>query len=217
MGARFFTWLSERESYRSAHAEAVALTPAGGGAWIDVGCGPGLVARLAARRGFSVRGFDRSPGMVRAARAQAAAEALSIRFEVAPVEEVATHAEPADVVSAASLLFVLPDRLGAMASLWDLVVPGGTLLVIETTPEMRACGTLARAQARGGQSVELMLWGLARGGRSAARDIAAFRPPDLEASSFHPLLGGLLGAWMLRRSTAAGAIPRSPCKPEELP
>ncbi len=208
MSAAFFTWLSRADFYASAHAEAVSLVPGGGRTWIDVGCGPGLVTRLAARRGYEARGYDASAVMVRAARRQAREHHLGATYEVATLEELSCHSAPADVVSAASLLAVLPRRRQALEMLWGLVAPGGTLLVVETTPEMRARRTLPLLTGRG--ALGLLLWGLARGGRSPAADIDSFRPPALAASSFHPLLGGLLGAWRLRRAPQSrGHFPQS--------
>jgi 2-polyprenyl-3-methyl-5-hydroxy-6-metoxy-1,4-benzoquinol methylase len=189
MSAPFFSWLSRADFYASAHAQAVAL-PERGATWLDVGCGPGLVARLAAARGFSVRGVDASPQMVEAARAAGG----PARFEVARLEEVTGHA---DVVSAASLLTVLPDRSEALGQLWRRVAPGGALLVIETTARMRWHATLPHLHGSG--ALGLLLWGLVRQGRTAAPALDTFAPEGLQARSFHPLLGGLLGAWQFTR------------------
>jgi 2-polyprenyl-3-methyl-5-hydroxy-6-metoxy-1,4-benzoquinol methylase len=199
--ARFFTWLSRTDFYTAAHAEAVALVPPGGRTWVDVGCGPGLLALLAARRGFEARGYDLSPSMVGAARREAAALGVSAAFEVAALRDLASIGPLADVVSAASLITVLPRRQEALAMLWRIVRPGGALLVVETMPRMRPVNTLRHLAGRG--AIGLLLWGLARNGRSAAADIESFLPRDLAARSFHPLLGGLIGAWLFRRAPIA--------------
>jgi SAM-dependent methyltransferase len=196
--ARFFSWLSRTDFYSAAHAEAVALVPPSGRTWVDVGCGPGLLALLAARRGYEARGYDLSPVMVRAARREATALGLPAVFEVATLDELARAGPLADVVSAASLIAVLPGHLDALAKLWRLVRPGGALLLVETTSRMRPFPTLPHLSGRG--ALGLFLWGLARNGHSAAADIESFLPPDLAARSYHPLLGGLLGAWLLRRA-----------------
>lgn len=62
MSAPLFTWLQAAPFYERLHADAVAEVPpaAPGARWIDVGCGPGLVARLAADRGHDALGLDRS-------------------------------------------------------------------------------------------------------------------------------------------------------------
>ncbi len=196
--ARFFSWLSRTDFYAASHAEAVARVPPGGRTWVDVGCGPGLIALLAARRGFDARGFDASPSMVRAARREASALGLPAVFEVVALQDLAASGLTSDVVSAASLLAVLSRRLAALAMLWQLVRPGGSLLVVETTPEMRPARAVRHLSGRG--ALGLFLWALARNGRSAAGDVESFHPEDLAERSFHPLLGGLLGAWLLGRA-----------------
>ncbi len=204
MSAGFFSWLSDAAFYASAHAAAADLIE-GGQTWLDVGCGPGVVALAAARRRYRVRAVDRSNSMIEAARARAARAQVSAHFEVAELRDLSG---PADVVSAASLLAVLPQRAQALEQLWALVAPGGCLLIVETTERLRWRATLP--QLRGHRALGLLLWGLVRDGRSAARTIDDFLPPDLLTRSFHPLLAGLLGAWVLRRAPRALGHPSYP-------
>ena len=196
MSAPLFTWLARANFYVAAHAEAVALAPKGR-TWVDLGCGPGLVATLGAQRGFDVKGFDPSRPMIEAARARAQALGVAAAFEVASLDDVAASGVTADVVSAASLLFVLPEPERALERLWSLVAPGGSLLLVETTAAMRPRAAWQGMAGRG--SAGLLLWGLARRGRSVATVIDAFGAADLASSVFHPLLRGLVGAWLLRR------------------
>lgn len=211
--AEFFSWLSDADFYAQAHAEAVALVPPGPGTWIDVGCGPGLVTRLAAERGFRATGYDRSLDMVLAARRRTAGLGARVRFEQASLAELERRAPSADVVSAASLLAVLPDPGAALELLWRQVSAGGVLLIIETTPLMRAERTLRALKGR--RAVGLLMWGLARRGRSAAPTVDVFHPEDLASAFFHPLLEGLLGAWVLRRAPLL--VAGSPSSPTEVP
>jgi len=51
----------------------------------DLGCGPDAHALALARRGYDVVGIDGSPAMVEAARARAARDKVSARFDVADV------------------------------------------------------------------------------------------------------------------------------------
>ena len=54
-----FTWLQGADFYRELHREAVEALPRGSGeTWLDVGTGPGLVARLAAANGYRATGID---------------------------------------------------------------------------------------------------------------------------------------------------------------
>ena len=135
--------------------------------------------------------------MIEAARARAQALGVAAAFEVASLDDVAASGVTADVVSAASLLFVLPEPERALERLWSLVAPGGSLLLVETTAAMRPRAAWQGMAGRG--SAGLLLWGLARRGRSVATVIDAFGAADLASSVFHPLLRGLVGAWLLRR------------------
>jgi ubiquinone/menaquinone biosynthesis C-methylase UbiE len=77
-----FSWLQGADFYRDLHRQAVACLPHGAGSqWIDMGCGPGLVARLAAARGYAATGVDSSAGMVRAARLLARWQGSAARFQ----------------------------------------------------------------------------------------------------------------------------------------
>ncbi len=191
--ARFFGWLQGAGFYREVHEQAVSLV-GGGRSWLDVGTGAGLVALLAARRGFRVIGADRSPAMVEAARAAASAAGLDATFVEASLDELSARQARADVVSAASVILLAPDPAAALARCWSLVNPGGTLLIIETTPAMRPGQVWCHL--RGRRAAGLLLWSLARRGRSVASVLDAF---PLAPARYHPLLGGLVGAWRFSR------------------
>jgi ubiquinone/menaquinone biosynthesis C-methylase UbiE len=204
-GARFFQWLQSAEFYRDLHSEAVATVPATGGTWFDVGCGPGLVVRLAASRGFEVTGFDLSASMV----ALTWAAPAPARFERAGLAELIERGITADVVSAASLLFVLPEPRVGLSELWRLVSPGGHLLIVETTPRLNAIRALSAARGPGASG--LVLWGMARCGRSVAPVLATFDPADLVGAKYRPLCSDLVGAWLFeKKALAAGSLLESP-------
>jgi SAM-dependent methyltransferase len=136
LAARLFRYIQGAEFYRKLHREAVELLPPGiGKTWFDVGCGPGLVPRLAQDHGYHAVGFDPDGDMVRLARQQSHASA-GLRFLQSSLEDVATRYGRADVVSATSLLIVLRDREAGFGELLDIVAPGGTLLIVETSERM---------------------------------------------------------------------------------
>jgi len=56
---------------------------------LDVACGTGMHAIALARRGYEVAGADASEGMIKRARANAAAAGVAVRFEVAGFGELA--------------------------------------------------------------------------------------------------------------------------------
>jgi ubiquinone/menaquinone biosynthesis C-methylase UbiE len=195
--ARFFDWIQTAGFYTDVHRAAVGLVTLpssdAGCTWLDVGCGPGLVARLAAerldaerRRGW-VLGIDRDPAMVRAARRHRG----SAQFDVGDAMSLAPAS--ADVVSAASLLIGWTDPSEVVRSLWSAVRPGGSLLVVETTAAMTpdAARRVARSVPARHRSA-LRMWARARSGRTFDE-----RPLELLAAARlerHRLLDGLVEA-----------------------
>ena len=148
----------------------VDLIPAAPGArWIDVACGPGLVARGLAPRVGEVRGVDMTPAMVEVARREAASEGIANAvFSVGD----ATALEFADAafdgaVTRFSLHHIpVPGRV--VAEMARVVRPGGAVVVADhvTSPDVDeaawhqeierlrdpshwACLTPARLQALG--------------------------------------------------------------------
>ncbi|MEQ1506223.1 MAG: class I SAM-dependent methyltransferase [Myxococcota bacterium] len=187
VGAALFQWVQAAPFYEALHRDAVSKLEVGGGRrWLDVGCGPGLVARLAAAHGYDALGVDRDPDMIAAARGSATARC---RFEVGAL---ADEGPSACVVSAASLLYVLADPLDGMRHLWRRVHPGGALLVVETTDAL----TPARATGVSPHPA-LLLWATTRRGRAVDRGLA--RAVDATTVETHPLLDGLVEAWVLRK------------------
>lgn len=197
---RLFTWLQGADFYHRLHQEAVTTLPPNDGSrqWIDVGCGPGLLARLAAAHGYRALGIDVNPHMIRVATQIAVREGSAATFQVGTI--AALPEATADVVSAASLLAVLPDPLRGLLALWRGVRPGGALLIIEPTAAMTMAN--ARACIRQGLSgrriAGLYLWASARQGRAVDPSIY----DQLGAAQRHylSLLQGLVGAWILHRS-----------------
>ncbi len=197
-GAKLFTWLQEADFYHHLHREAVELLPPGEGqTWIDVGCGPGLVARLAAARGYRATGIDADSQMIRAARRIATRANAPVEFKDGNVADLPVEA--AEVVSAASLLAVLDDKRRGLDTLWHCVRPGGTLITIEPTDKM----TMANAErliadGLSGKHIEgLRLWASARQGRAVNPEI--YSSLGAEHLRYVPLLHGLVGAWIIQK------------------
>ena len=67
---------------------------------LDLGTGTGVLARAFASRGSDVTGVDVSGEQIEQARALAAAQSVSARFEVCPAEEIDYPPHTFDVVSA---------------------------------------------------------------------------------------------------------------------
>src|SRR6185437_7159766 len=148
----------------------VDLIPAAPGArWIDVACGPGLVARGLAPRVGEVRGVDMTPAMVEVARREAASEGIANAvFSVgdATALELADAALDGAVTRFSLHHIPVPGRV--VAEMARVVRPGGAVVVADhvTSPDVDeaawhqeierlrdpshwACLTPARLQALG--------------------------------------------------------------------
>jgi ubiquinone/menaquinone biosynthesis C-methylase UbiE len=193
-----FTWLQGADFYRALHHEAVESLPVGHGElWLDIGSGPGLVARLAAERGYRAIGIDTDPQMIASAKRIAHRTHSSTEFQTGDISTLT--AESAQVVSAASLLAVLPDREAGLRSLWRLLRPGGTLLIIEPTRQMTS-ENASRAIQNGlppKRIIGLRMWANAR--QANIVDPSIYETLGAESVHFQPLLEGLVGAWAIRK------------------
>ena len=194
-----FTWLQGADFYRDLHRCAVqSLPPGKGKTWLDVGCGPGLVTRLAAEHGYRAQGVDTNPRMIKTAQRLARHHHSSAAFAIG---NIAASPLSADMVSAASLLAVLDDKPAGLHALWRCVHPGGHLLIIEPTARMNLVNAKA-AMASGLPRKRingLRLWAAVRQNRAV--DPALF---DGLASKrrYIELLQGLVGAWIFEKPCA---------------
>jgi ubiquinone/menaquinone biosynthesis C-methylase UbiE len=116
---------------------------------LDVGCGTGYFARLLARtvgdHGLVV-GVDASPEMIRYA-SQRAAQTRSCQFQLGTAESLSLPTDRFDVVVSSLFMHHLPSDLQrtALAEMWRVLRPGGTLLIAEAqVPRARGWRLLAR-------------------------------------------------------------------------
>ncbi|HKJ76903.1 MAG TPA: methyltransferase domain-containing protein [Gammaproteobacteria bacterium] len=125
--------------------EAAALHP--GERVLDVACGTGIVARLAAEavgpRG-TVAGLDPHPGMLAVAREAAG----SVAWHEAPAESIPLPDEGFDVVLCSMGLQFFSAREAGLAEMRRVLVPGGRLLVCVPGPAPPPLEALAEAFAR---------------------------------------------------------------------
>jgi ubiquinone/menaquinone biosynthesis C-methylase UbiE len=97
---------------------------------LDLACGTGIVARHAARRvgaDGEVTAVDVNPGMLAVARAAAASEPTTVRFEHASAEDLPLPDASVDVACCQQGLQFFGDRPAALAQLHRVLVPGGRL------------------------------------------------------------------------------------------
>jgi ubiquinone/menaquinone biosynthesis C-methylase UbiE len=104
-----------------------AMSPAEEKRWLEVACGTGELARLAARRGASVVGVDLAPALVETAKRQAADEGLSIDYRVGDAEKLDVEDASFDVVTSTFGVMFAPDQPRAAAELARVTKPGGRL------------------------------------------------------------------------------------------
>jgi SAM-dependent methyltransferase len=105
-------------------AAANALGGLDGRRLLDVGCGTGLVLRLAHERGASVTGVDVVPGMLElAAVAEPSAE-----LHLADLQHLPLAADGFDVVTAVNALQFAADPVSAVGEAARVLRPGGVLV-----------------------------------------------------------------------------------------
>jgi ubiquinone/menaquinone biosynthesis C-methylase UbiE len=113
--------------------DAVELRP--GSSVLDVASGTGHVAIQAARTFCDVTGIDYVEALVETARKRAAAEGLTVAFEVADAENLPFEDSSFDyVVSAIGVMFTA-DHDRAAAELVRVCKPGGTIGLASWTAE----------------------------------------------------------------------------------
>jgi SAM-dependent methyltransferase len=109
----------------------LAHLPAAPAAVADIGCGTGSLSVLLATEGYAVTGLDFAPAMIRAARAKARAADVSARFVLSDAAAPVLPPGSFDVVLARHVLWAMPDPNAALAAWLRLLLPGGTLVLVE--------------------------------------------------------------------------------------
>ncbi|HEY6496288.1 MAG TPA: class I SAM-dependent methyltransferase [Trebonia sp.] len=146
----------------------LAHLPPAPAAVADIGCGTGSLSVLLAGEGYAVTGLDFAPAMIRAARAKARAAAVGARFQLSDAAAPALPPASFDVVLARHLLWAMPDVDLALAAWVRLLLPGGTLVLIEgrwstgaglTTAEIGRAVLRHRADATITALEDPALWG----------------------------------------------------------
>jgi ubiquinone/menaquinone biosynthesis C-methylase UbiE len=97
---------------------------------VDVGCGPGTAARLAARRGADVTGVDPAPVMLKLAR-RLTHPAASVSWVIGSAEDVPVLDGAATVLWSISTVHHWRDVDAGLDEAYRVLAPGGRLLVIE--------------------------------------------------------------------------------------
>jgi SAM-dependent methyltransferase len=113
--------------------EALGVQP--GERWLDVACGAGNVAELAAGAGASVTGIDLSPRLIEVAKARAEAGGYEIEYRVGDAENLDVEDASCDaVVSSVGMVFA-PDHEAVAREVARVTRPGGRLAFSAWTRE----------------------------------------------------------------------------------
>ena len=104
---------------------------------LDVACGTGIVARLAAdpvSPGGTVSGLDINPAMLSVARSVAQSSGRSIKWYESSAEAMPLPDASFDVVFCQLGLMFIPDRKAAVREMRRVLAPGGRALVSTARP-----------------------------------------------------------------------------------
>jgi ubiquinone/menaquinone biosynthesis C-methylase UbiE len=125
----------------AAEATVTQATPSEGERLVDVGCGTGNAALLAAERGAVVTGIDPAQRLLDVGAATAAERGLEVDFVVGEAADMPLEEDSADVVLSVFGVIFAPDPGAAAAEIDRITVPEGRVLLTAWIPD----GAVSRA------------------------------------------------------------------------
>ncbi|MEO7787509.1 MAG: metalloregulator ArsR/SmtB family transcription factor [Sphingomicrobium sp.] len=149
------------------------------GRLVDVGTGTGRIVELLGPHASEVIGIDRSPEMLRIARAKLDGQILSekpVELRQGDINALQLDDGSADTITIHQVLHFLPAPAAAIAECARLLATGGRLLIVDFAPHEREELRLEHAHARLGFSDEQMA------GWLNAAGLALTETRDLEGS-----------------------------------
>jgi len=111
------------------------LNIAPGSRLLDVACGSGQLALMAAKEGLQVTGVDIAGNVVERARVRAQAEGVRVRFEEADAEALPFDDASFDVVTSLIGAMFAPRPQLVAQELLRVCVPGGIIAMANWTPQ----------------------------------------------------------------------------------
>jgi ubiquinone/menaquinone biosynthesis C-methylase UbiE len=124
------------DSIHDMHVALVGtLDPQPGDRWLDVGCGAGNLAELAAGAGASVTGIDLSPRLIDVAKARARRGGYQIEYRVGDAENLDLEDASFDKVTSSVGMIFAPDHDAVARELARVTKQGGRLAFSAWTPE----------------------------------------------------------------------------------
>ena len=118
-----------------AEALVAAADPRPGQRVLDVACGSGNTALVAARRYCEVIGLDYVPALVARARQRAAADGVAAEFREGDAQALPFPDRSFDVVLSTFGVMFAPDQEKAASELLRVCRPGGTIGLANWTPD----------------------------------------------------------------------------------
>jgi SAM-dependent methyltransferase len=115
--------------------------PTGGDRVLDLGCGTGNAALLAAERGATVTGVDPAERLVSVAAAEANDRGLDVRFLVGDAADLPMSDDSVNVVVSVFGVIFAPDAERAAREIDRVTAPGGRAVLSAWVPD----GTMFRA------------------------------------------------------------------------
>lgn len=188
------------------------LSPAAGARVLDVGCGPGHLARLFAHRGCCVTGVDRGRRLLRFARRwpslQTAGAAHSIQFHRAPAERLPFPDNSFDLVTATTVVYFVAKPAVVLREMVRVTRPGGIVATLDPHASMdrRSVRDYCERRRLGPQDTrKLLAWAIAseRCLRFEAHELRAlFAAAGLASIELERRMAGLV--WFARGRKPAG-------------
>ena len=111
------------------------LDPRAGQSLLDLACGTGAVAELAAAAGAEVVGIDFAPALIEQAKARASERGLEIDYRVGDVEALDIDDASFDLVASTCGVMFAPDHAAVARELTRVTKPGGRIALVCWTPE----------------------------------------------------------------------------------
>ena len=124
------------ETITDIHREVMErLEPVAGRRFLDLACGTGAVAELAAEAGADVVGVDLAPGLIEQAKQRAEERGLQIDYRVGDVEALELEEASYDRVASTCGVMFAPDHAAVARELARVTRPQGRVALACWTPE----------------------------------------------------------------------------------
>ena len=111
------------------------LDPQPGQRLLDLACGTGAVAELAATTGAEVVGVDIAPALIEQAKERAAERGLDIDYRVGDAEALELEEESFDLVTSTCGVMFAPDHEAVARELARVTKQGGRIALVCWTPD----------------------------------------------------------------------------------